>query len=173
MRRRQIPGEPPPRTKTELKRAAHSIQDLADRLIEAPEGVVAALALPEKLVDAIALARSITSHAALVRQRLYVAKLMRGVDPAPIREALESDARAARQAAARFRRAERWRDRLVQEGEAALAEFLAECPGADREELSRLVADAVAEHRGGRVTGAGRELFRWVRDELNRSPLPE
>lgn len=166
MRRRQLPGEPPPPTKTELKRAAHAIQDLADRLIEAPEQVLSGLELPEKLADAVALARTITSRAALLRQRQFVAKLMRGVDPAPIRTALESAALAARHQAARFRRVERWRDRLAQEGPAAVAEFVAANPGADTAELARLAEAAAAERAQGSGP-AGRALFRFLRAALS------
>ncbi|MEX0735567.1 MAG: ribosome biogenesis factor YjgA [Steroidobacteraceae bacterium] len=171
MRRRELPGEPPPPTKTELKRRARAVQDLADRLIAAPEDLVGELQLPDKLADAIALARRITSRAALLRQRQFVAKLMRAIDPEPVRAALESHAGAARQDAARFRRAERWRDRLVEEGEAALVEFAGEFPSANREEFAELAAAALAERESGKPAGAGRELFRRVRDELNR-PLP-
>jgi len=171
MRRRQLPGEPPPPTKGELKRQAQATQDLAERLIEAPAELVDGLALPEKLADAITLARRITAHGAALRQRQFVAKLMRRVDPEPIETALEAGAVAARHEAARFKRAERWRDRLLAEP-AASAEFLAEFAQADRAELARLVAAAIAERRAGRSAGAGRELFRWVNRELTRQPDP-
>lgn len=166
MRRRQLPGEPPPPTKSELKRQAQDVQDLADRLIEAPEPLVSGLNLPEKLADAIALARRITAHGALLRQRQFVGKLMRGVDPEPIRNALEAAAQTARLEAAQFKRAERWRDRLLHEHETAVQEFLGEFPIVDAAELSRLVAAAAVERSTGRPVGAGRELFRWVRARL-------
>lgn len=165
MRRRQLPGEPPPPTKGELKRQARSTQDLAERLIDAPAEISDGLALPEKLADAIALARRITAHGAALRQRQFVAKLMRSIDPAPIETALAAEAVAARHEAARFKRAERWRDRLLSEP-AASDEFLAEFPQADRAVLARLVAAAIAERRAPRSAGAGRELFRWVNREL-------
>ena len=164
MRRRQLPGEPPPPTKGELKRQAQTLQALGEQLIEAPEELVAGFDLPEKLRDAIELARRITSHAALVRQKLFVGKLMRRIDPEPIRAALEAVSATARLETMRFKRAERWRDRLVLEGQAAMVEFIAEFPQADREELARLSGAAAAEHAGGKPAGAKRELFRWVRD---------
>ena len=170
MRRRQLPGEPPPPTKGELKRQARDVQELADRLIEAPELLIQGLELPEKLADAVALARRITSHGALLRQRQFVGKLMRNIDPEPIRAALESDAVVARQEAAQFKRAERWRDRLVAERDAAVAEFIGEFPAVDRALLLRLVAAAAAERGTGRTTGAGRELFRFVRSQLIAGP---
>jgi ribosome-associated protein len=167
MRRRELPGGIAPPTKGELKRQAQSVQDLADRLIDAPEAVSDSLDLPEKLADAIALARRITSHAARVRQRQFVAKLMRSIDPAPLAAALDARADAARLEAARFKRAERWRDRLVAGGHAALDEFCEEHPAADRAELGKLVAAAVAERQGSRAAGAGRKLFRFVQATLS------
>jgi ribosome-associated protein len=169
MRRRQLPGEPPPPTKTELKRQAHAVQALADRLVEAPPELVAGLGLPDKLVDAIGLARRITSRAALLRQRQYVAKLMRGLDPEPIRATLDASAASARRDAARFRRAERWRDRMVEDGRPAIAEFLSEFPGADRDELDRLAAAARRDRDADRPSGAARELFGLVSGEVNRN----
>jgi ribosome-associated protein len=165
MRRRELPGGIAPPTKTELKRQAQAVQELADRLVAAPEELVASLGLPDKLADAIALARRISGGGALVRQRQFVAKLMRGLDLEPLRVALDTHADAARLDAARFRRAERWRDRLVEGGEADLAEFIAGY-AVDRKGIAPLIDAARAERRGGRATGAGRRLFRRVQETL-------
>ena len=166
MRRRELPGGIAPPTKTELKRQAQAVQALADRLIDAPEEVVDRLALPDKLVDAIALARRIPGGGALVRQRQFVAKLMRGLALEPVQAALDAHADAARLDAARFRRAERWRDRLVEGGAADLAEFTAGFPVAP-DELARLIAAARSERRAGKASGAGRRLFRRVQQALD------
>ncbi len=48
----------------------------------------------------------------------------------------------------------------------ALEAFAAENPGADRAELTALVAAAVAERRSGQAAGAGRRLFRLVQGLL-------
>jgi ribosome-associated protein len=165
MRRRELPGGVPPPTKSELKRQAQAVQELADRLVSAPADLVDRLALPDKLADAVALARRIAGGGALVRQRQFVAKLMRGLELEPLRAALDAHADTARLDAARFRRAERWRDRLVEGGEAVVAEFVAEF-STDREELAQLVATAREERRGGKATGAGRRLFRRVQEVL-------
>ena len=166
MRRRELPGGVAPPTKTALKRQAQAVQALADRLVEAPDGLVERLGLPDKLADAIALARRIPGGGARVRQRQFVAKLMRRLDPEPIRAVLDAEADSARLDAARFRRAERWRDRLVDGGEAEVAEFVAEC-AVDRQELARLVAAARTERRAGRPAGAGKRLFRRVQEALD------
>jgi ribosome-associated protein len=147
MRRRELPGGIAPPTKTELKRQAAAVQDLADRLVAAPAELVDGLGLPDKLADSIALARRISGGGALVRQRQFVAKLLRGLELGPVRAALDAHADTARLDAARFRRAERWRDRLVEGGEADLAEFIAGY-GVERDGFAALVEAARAERRG-------------------------
>ncbi len=166
MRRRQIPGEPPPPSKGELRRRALALQELGDQLIDGPEFLLAGLSLPEKLHDAIAQARRIRSHAALLRQRRYVAKLLRDLDAGPVQAALGALDATTRQDAARFRHAERWRDRLIDDGDPAIDAFLATCPGADRAVLIELVVRAVAERTGAGPAGAARALFRRVRELL-------
>jgi ribosome-associated protein len=165
MRRRELPGGIAPPTKTELKRQAQAVQALADQLIGAPAELIGRLGLPDKLADAIALARRIPGGGALVRQRQFVAKLMRGLELEPVRAALDAHADTARLDAARFRRAERWRDRLVAGGQADLAEFVSGF-SVDQAELARLVAAARAERGDGKSDGAGRRLFRRVQEAL-------
>ena len=75
-------------SKSARKRDALALQKLGEELIEAPDELLDRLGLPERLVDAIRLARRITSRGAMVRQRQFIGKLMRGVDPAPIEQLL-------------------------------------------------------------------------------------
>ena len=76
-------------SKSARKREAAAAQDLGTRLIALKESELAALDLPETLFDAILLAKRITSRGGLARQRQYIGKLMRDIDPAPIEAALE------------------------------------------------------------------------------------
>lgn len=170
MRRRQIPGEPPPPSKGELRRHALAVQELADRLIAAPASVLAAVALPERLREAIDAARRIGSHGARLRQRRFVARLLRDLDLAPLQQVLDGSDTNARAEAVRFRRAERWRDRLLAGGPPAVADFLLACPGADRDALAALLDRAVAERAGRGAGGAARALFRWLHDRLDAGP---
>ena len=85
---------PQPPSKSARKRAAHAAQDLGVELVRLRDRELEALELPEELLEAIRAARRITSRAAGARQRQYIGRLMREVDPAPIRAALA--ARSAR-----------------------------------------------------------------------------
>lgn len=66
-----------------------------------------------------------------------------------------------------FHRLEQLRDRLVQSGDRALAELIDDNPGLDRQHLRRLVRDAQSEHQQGSPAGAGKKLFRFLRDGLS------
>ena len=160
MRRRSIPGEPEPPSKGELKRRAQSVQELADRLVEAPEGMLDALGLPEALRDAVQLARRISGGSALVRQKQYVAKVMRRLDLEPLRAAFDSRDVERRFEARRFQRAERWRDRIVAEGAAGVEALVRELPQLDDPAFRALADEARREDGSGRPPRARRELFR-------------
>jgi len=149
--------------KTQLKREMQELQELGVELVKLPAAKLAELDLPEKLADAIELARRITSHGAQKRQRQYIAGLLSKLDDvSPIREYLERMSGADRVSKARFQENERWRVRLVAEGDEALAEFLERHPSADRQHLRRLVRDAQQEAAAGRPPRHYRELFRYL-----------
>ena len=153
-------------SKSERKRAAHAAQDLGEALIGLREAELQALALPERLTEAVRAARRITSRAAGARQRQYIGKLMRDIDPEPIRATLASRSERDAVETQLFKRAEGWRERLLAEGEPALAELERLRPGLDRAQWSRRVAAARRERDATpapRVGAAGRELFRALR----------
>jgi ribosome-associated protein len=156
--------EPP--SKSQRKRDAEDLKDLGDQLVALPAADLAALPLAEKLRDAIDLARRITAHGAAARQRQLIGKILRKVDVEEIRAALAARALGRKLEAREFHRIEVWRDRLLAEGEPALAALVAAEPGLDAKRLRALVARAGAEAAAGRPPAAARELFRWLRDAL-------
>lgn len=138
-----------------------ALQELGTTLVALDPGRLAALDLPEPLADAIAQARSIVKHEARRRQLQYIGRLMRDVDPSPIRAALDRIDAVSHAERARFAAAERWRERLLAD-DPALAEFVAEHPDADRTEFATLVREARAERAGGRPPHRFRALFRRI-----------
>jgi len=159
-------------SKSMRKREASAAQDLGTRLIALKESELAALNLPETLQDAILLAQRITSRGGLARQRQYIGKLMRDIDPAPIEAALSAESRLSALDAEKHKRVEAWRARLLTEGSAALDDLLAWRPGADRKALQALIAKATSTRvDSGSREGASRELFRTIRalfDSISR-----
>src|SRR5690606_30194453 len=84
-----------------------------------------------------------------------------------IRDALDAGGEAAKQETALLHRAERWRERLLEGGDAALGELLGEHPRADRQKLRQLVRNARDERGRDKPPRAFRELFRELRDLLS------
>jgi ribosome-associated protein len=151
-------------SKSARKREAAAAQDLGTRLIALKESDLRALELPERLLDAILLAQRITARGGLARQRQYIGKLMRDIDPAPLETALSAGSRGAQIDAERHKRIEAWRARLLTEGPVALDDLLEWSPGADRKALQALIDKATGARidSGSRET-ASRELFRSLR----------
>jgi ribosome-associated protein len=119
--------------------------------------------------DAINQARSITAWGGRKRQRQFVGKLMRDVDPEPIRRRLDLWAHGHAIDAARQHALERWRDRLLAEP-AALDLLAAEKPRLDRPRFRALIARARDEHARGQPPHAFRELFRELK-ALDAEPI--
>ena len=151
-------------SKSSRKRAAHAAQDLGVELAQLRDAQLEALDLPEKLKEAIRALRTINSRVAGARQRQYIGKLMRDVDPEPIRAALDARSRMDAQETERFKRVESWRDRLICEGAPALEDLQRWRPQIDPAEWARRVSTAQAERaRSGASGPASRELFRALR----------
>jgi ribosome-associated protein len=149
-------------SKTRLKHEMEALQELGETLVSLDATRLRSLELPERLVDAVVLARSITKHEARRRQMQYLGRLMRDVDPVPIRAALERWETVPREEKARFAALEGWRDRILADA-AALDAFVAEHPDADRASLARLADAARNERSRGEPPRAFRELFRAMR----------
>ena len=159
-----------PVSKTKRKQEMHELQALGAALVELPEARLRALALADDLHEAVLEARRISSHEARRRQLQYIGRLMRDVDPAPIRAALEALEGSSAQATARHRRLEQLRDRLLAD-DAALTDFLAARPLADAQALRTLIRNARREQKEGRPPRAFRELFRTLKSLEAPGPL--
>jgi len=149
-------------SKTQRKHEMHALQELGAELVALDPARLATLALPERLVDAIAMARTIHRHEARRRQMQFIGRLMRDVNPEPIREALTAWAEGPKRDRQRFALLERWRDRLLDEAD-ALEAFVDAYPGASREALAALVDAARAEGARGAAPAKSRVLFRELR----------
>jgi ribosome-associated protein len=154
-------------SKSTRKREQLALQELGETLIALNDSELALLSLDNKLHKAIRDARQISSRGALRRQKQLIGKLMRDVDPQPIRAELAKlridDVRSKRL----FARAERWRDRLLVDGSMALNEFDAETNTADAELRTLLGELNVAFSEKAEKT-VRRQIFRRIHEILVR-----
>jgi ribosome-associated protein len=149
-------------SKSARKREASSLQELGVKLSELPDQEIKELELPDNLFVALRALRRLPSHGAQVRQRQYIGRLMREIDPQPVLAKLDERKRRHDLEIRHFQRIERWRDRLLSEA-GAIDELLAEHPQADRSALSRLVEKAARERAEQRSPVGARELFAYLR----------
>jgi ribosome-associated protein len=149
-------------SKTKRKHEMQALQDLGAELVALDAKRVASLDLPERLVDAIALARTITRHEARRRQMQYIGRLMRDIDPGPLRTTLDTWSQGPKLERQRFALLERWRDRVLTEPDGVHA-FAAAHPATDIDALVRLAADARAERARGAPPRSMRALFRELK----------
>ncbi len=149
-------------SKSQLKREAQAVTELAQTLVEAKPGLLAKVPIPDEIAADLKLARSIASRIARKRQIAFLAKKMRELDLEPIRKALAPDDAAHRQSVARMHLHERWRDRIVAEGDPAIEEFLADFPNADRQRLRQLARQSAKEAAKGKPPAAARAIYRIV-----------
>lgn len=153
----------------EKRRQALEVLALGEKLVGLTPAQLAKLPIPEDLLPHIEYTKRITSHGARKRQLAFLAKQMRREEDATlqaIRDAMDVTSEVNRAEVARMHRIEQWRERLLAQGDAALAELVAQYPDADRQQLRTLVRNALAEKARNKPPRAFRELFQVLRGLL-------
>ena len=163
-------------SRTQQRIEALEIRNLAEKLVALPAAQLARLPIPDELMPHIVETQRITSHIAHKRQLQFLAKQMRREEDEvleAIRDAMDEGGEAARRETALLHQAEQWRDRLLADGDDALAALLEEFPTADRQKLRQLVRNATDERAKNKPPRAFRDLFREVRELLSSTDTPD
>lgn len=160
------------KSKSERKREALAVRRLAAELVGLADAQLVRIPLDEDVTAAVREARRIGSNIARKRQLQYIARLLRRGEVTPVVEAMDGLRAEARQLTARHRRAEAWRDRLIESGDQALSELIAARPDLDAQALRQAMRNAIRERQQQRSPGAARALFRLLHDLDRTEPLP-
>lgn len=150
-------------SKSQLKRDSAALQDLGRELAELGKERLAKVPIDEDLRDAVKDYQRFTAHEAKRRQLQYIGKLMRNVDPAPIRAALDAFKGVSAVETAKMHRLENLRTKLI-EDEKTLHDIAVAHPGADLQQLRVLRRNAIKEKELNKPPRAYRELFRVLRE---------
>jgi len=153
-------------SRSQNRREALEVLALGEKLVDLTPAQLARLPIPEGLLEHIEYTKRITSHGARKRQLAFLAKQMRREEDETleaIRDAMDVNSETSRREVAIMHRMERWRERLMAEGDAALAELLDEHPDADRQQLRTLVRNALAEKARNKPPRAYREIYQVLR----------
>ena len=128
-------------SKTQLKRESAALQNLGAALVELPADRLKKIDMPENLLVALLDTQRIHAHGARKRQMQLVGKLMRGVDPVPLQEAIDVVNGISAQAKAGQQRLEKLRQRIMaSDGE--FANLANDFPQADLQQLRQLRRNA-------------------------------
>lgn len=149
-------------SKSQRKRDMDALQDIGEELTQLNEQQLASVDLPESLRDAVLEARAMKRTEARRRQMQYVGKLMRQVDPAPIRVKLDGFLSVSAEQTAQLHHIERWRERLIDDPQ-AVSEFIAAYPEADSQQLRTLIRNVTTERERGKPPKHFRALFQMIR----------
>ncbi|MCL7928917.1 ribosome biogenesis factor YjgA [Halomonas llamarensis] len=151
-------------SKSQLKREMHELQQLGETLIAMSPAERARFPLSDDLLRAIDETARIRSHEGRRRHMQYVGKLMRKEDLPAIHAVFDAIEQEREQRNHAFHRLEKWRDRLIDEGDDGIERFMANYPNADRQTLRQLVRNAQREREQGKTPVSARKLFKHLRD---------
>lgn len=98
------------------------------------------------------------------RQLQLIGKMLRNRDVDPIRQALDKLKNRHNQQVALFHKLEQIRDRLIDDGDDAVAEVLNLWPDADRQQLRSLIRNAKKEKEGNKPPKSARLIFQYLRE---------
>ena len=152
-------------SKSQIKREVEALQALGETLVKLPDAQFKRIELPDELRTAVADCRKITQNGALRRQKQYIGKLMRAIDPAPIQAQLDVFNGASAAENAKLHQAEKWREKLIADNE-ALTLFLNQYPEADATHLRQLIRNARDDAARNKPPKAFREIFRVIRETM-------
>lgn len=155
-------------SKSQLKRDSHAIRDLGKQLAALAPELLARIPLDEPVLEAIALAQRIQNkRGALKRHYQFLGKLLRARDTEAIVAALAEIDNASQQSLQKHHRAERWRDRIVEQGIDAIEALLAEIENADRQKLRQLWRNLQHAKSDSRRIQHARLLYREIYSSLD------
>ncbi len=151
-------------SKSQLKRELLELQKLGERLLEMTPAQRAPFPLSPEMQAALEEGDRIKSHSARRRHVRRLGKLLRDENLEAIHAQFERIDQRHLDEQRRFHALERWRERLIEEGDAALEELLTQAPDLDRQVLRQLQRAAQKEARQGKPPTAARKLFRYLRE---------
>jgi ribosome-associated protein len=153
------------KSKTEIKKEMHLLQDFGQKLIEMSKHQRSRLPLTDDLKDAMIVADKIRNkNEALRRHIRHIAKILVETDLAPIHQAIDVMANKHQQETAKFNRLENLRDELIEQGNDAIEALLAEFEQMERQKLKQLVRHAAKEKKAEKLGKHYKNLFTYLKE---------
>jgi len=155
-------------SKTQRKKAMLELQELGEKLVGLSRSELGKIPLPDDLRRAIDFAQTLKTHESRRRQLQYIGKIIRFVDPEPIKAALQQLQQHSEKNTVLFHQIEEWRHKLLSNKEEALTAFLAVYPDTNSQHLQRLIKHAEDDRAHHKKTGGETALFKYLRELISR-----
>jgi len=149
--------------KTQIKKDMAVLFALSEEMSELPAGQLKMLELPEIINKAVMEVSGMPHKGARKRLLKFITSQLHKIDIEPILEKLSRIKNKSAHAVREHHAVERWRDRLISEGNDALMALLAEQPQADRQVLRQLSRNAQKEAEAGKPPKSSRQLYRHLK----------
>ena len=155
-------------SKSQLKRDSHALQDLGKRLVALSADHLGRIPLDETVLEAIALAHRIQNkRSALKRHYQFLGKLLRARDTEVIYAALAEIDNESQLSIQVHHRAERWRDRILEQGADAIEALVTEVANADRQKLRQLWRNHQRAASDAKRVQHARLLYKEIKQSLD------
>lgn len=159
--------------KTQIKKDIAVLFALGEEMSELSAAQLKTLELPENLYKSVNEVAGMPHKSARKRLLKFIAGQLHKIDVEPV---LEKMARIKNQSAHAVREhhiVERWRDRLIAEGNEALSDLLTEHPQADRQQLRQLLRNIQKEAETSKPPKSARLLYRYLKTLFKIEGEPE
>ena len=152
------------KSKSQIKREMLALQELGLRLSDLKPELLDKMPLSDELRRALAETCKHTAHIARKRHSQFLGKLLRNHDIDAIMQPVNLVDSQTREYNDRFHALERWRSRLIAEGDAALQSFIEDYPTTDIQHMRSLIRHAQHELARNKTPTASRKIFKYLRD---------
>ena len=149
--------------KTQIKKDIHALFKLAEEMSLLSTEHLDSLQLPEKIHHAVVDVSKMGLTGARKRLLKHIAGLLHKTDVTPFVEKLARMKNKSAHAVREHHMAERWRERLLHEGNDALTDFLYEFPEADAQQIRQLIRNAQKEKERNNPPKAARQLYQVLK----------
>lgn len=148
-------------SKSQRKRDCDALQALGKELTQLTAEQISQIPLPEETAHAIRDFAAMKSFGAQRRQLQLIGKLMRNLNAAAVREAIDRATGESRAAAAAHKRAERAREALIANDD-FLTDYAAKHPAVELQRLRQLIRQSRREAEKEQPPKAFREIYRLL-----------
>ena len=149
--------------KTQIKKDIATLFELGETMSELSPAHLDSLELPDNIHQAIMVVAGLPRSGARKRSLKYIASILHKIDLTPIQEKLARIQSRSAHAVREHHILERWRDRLISEGNEALTALVDEQPATDLQKIRQMLRNIKKETDSGGPPKSSRLLYQYLK----------